>query len=262
MSTHDRNTWEEFFDAHADVYDENEFTKNTVAEIDFLIEELKIAPGESILDVGCGTGRHAVELARRGYRVTGIDLSTRMLARAAQVAEAAGVWVEWVHGDAANFSMEKEFDAAVCLCEGAFGLLSSAEDSIAQPWAILKNVSGCLKPQARAVFTVLNGAAMLRKYQQKDVEDGRFDPVTMVETSDYAPRGGLPTIRVRERGFVATELSLLFSLAGLSVLNTWGGTAGKWARRKINLDEIEIMIMACKTAEPATEPDRLFRGCG
>ena len=101
-----------------------------------------------------------------------------------------------------------------------------------------------LKPQAKAVFTVLNGAAMIRKYQQQDVEEGRFDLLTMVEVSDYAPREGLATMRVRERAFLPTELSLLFRLAGISVLNMWGGTAGNWGRRMVDLDEIEIMIVA------------------
>ncbi len=108
------------------------------------------------------------------------------------------------------------------------------------------------------MFTVLNGAAMIRKFQQKDVEEGRFDPLTMVEVSDNAPREGLPTIRVRERAFVPTELSLLFHLTGMSVLNMWGGTAGNWGRRRIDLDEIEIMIVARKAAEPSANCNIAF----
>ena len=80
----EKSTWEAFFDAHAPVYEDNVFTKNTVLEVDFLLEELSLQPGDSILDVGCGTGRHSIELARRGYAVTGIDLSSEMLARAAE----------------------------------------------------------------------------------------------------------------------------------------------------------------------------------
>ncbi len=255
MPLHEKSTWEEFFDAHAPIYEQNEFTKNTVREADFLLEELELPRGASILDIGCGTGRHSIELAKRGYAVTGIDLSTRMLAEAAETASAAGVQVEWVHSDATRFSLPKQFDGAICLCEGGCGLLGSGDDPISHPLAILCNVCRSLKQHSKAVFTVLNGSAMIRKYQNKDVEEGRFDPLTMVEVSDYAPREGLPTIRVRERAFVPTELFLLFRLGGMTVLNMWGGTAGNWGRRMIDLDEIEIMMVAHKTAEPSAAMD-------
>jgi len=246
-----KDKWEEFFDAHAPIYDENEFTRHTCREVDFLLEELQLPPGASILDVGCGTGRHSIEFARRGYAMTGLDLSAQMLARAARAARAAGIHVEWIHSDATRFSLARQFEGAICLCEGAFGLLGSDDDPLAHPAAILCNICRSLKPQARAVFTVLNGTAVIRRCRQSDVEDGRFDPLTMVEASDFAPRDGLTAIRVRERAFVPTELALLFRLAGMSVLNIWGGTAGNWGRRAIELDEIEIMIVARKFAEPS-----------
>jgi hypothetical protein len=71
----------------------------------------------------------------------------------------------------------------------------------------------------------------------------------MVASSEYPPREGLPPVRLRERAFVPTELILLFRLTGMSVLSMWGGTAGNWERRALDLDEIEIMIVACKTAD-------------
>jgi SAM-dependent methyltransferase len=85
--------WQEFFDGHAPNYLQNCFTKNTVAEVDFLIDALGLSAGASVLDVGCGTGRHAIELARRGYRVTGVDISAGMLEQAKKEAQAAGVEV-------------------------------------------------------------------------------------------------------------------------------------------------------------------------
>jgi SAM-dependent methyltransferase len=168
-----------------------------------------------------------------------------MLARAADAAGAAGVDVEWIHADATRFAFPGRFDAAICLCEGAFGLLGREDDPIDQPLAILRNIARSLKPQAKAVFTVLNAAAMLRKYQDRDVAEGRFDPLTMVESGEYPPREGLPSVAVRERAFVPTELVLLFRLAGMPVRNIWGGTAGNWGRRPLELDEIEIMVVAC-----------------
>lgn len=254
----EKTTWETFFDAHAPVYDENVFTKNTVREVDFLLEELRLATGGSVLDVGCGTGRHAIELARRGYAVTGLDLSSEMLARAAAAAKDAAVHVEWIRANATSFSLPGDYDAAICLCEGSFGLLSQTDDPIAQPLSILCNISRSLKPQAKVVATVLSATRMLRAHSNEDVAAGRFDPLTLVESAECPPREGFPSVAVRERGFLATELTLLFRLAGLSVVNTWGGTAGNWGRRTLDLDEYEIMILATKTADPMAGADTLL----
>jgi SAM-dependent methyltransferase len=247
----EKSIWEAFFDAHAPIYEENVFTKNTLREVDFLLEELSLPAGGAILDVGCGTGRHAIELAKRGYAVTGLDLSLGMLARAGEAARIAGVTADWIHADATQFSLVGKYDGAVCLCEGAFGLLGQRDDPIGQPLAILCNISRSLKPQAKAVLTVLNAAAMLRRHTNPDVAEGRFDPLTLVTSSAHPPRDGLPPVAVRERAFVPTELVLLCRLAGLSVLHMWGGTAGNWGRRPLDLDEIEIMIVARKTADPS-----------
>jgi len=253
--TSEKTTWERFFDSHAPVYMHNVFTKNTLREVDFLLEELALQPGSSILDVGCGTGRHSIELAKRGYAVTGLDLSAEMLAQAEEGAKAAGVKVNWVRSDAARFSLAEKYDAVISLCEGSLGLLGQADDPIDQPLAILRNIGRSLKPQASALLTVLNGAAMIRKYTNDDVRKGRFDPLRTVESSAHSPREGLPAIPVRERAFVPTELVLMCRLAGMSVISMWGGTAGNWGRRPLDLDEIEIMIVAQKTSEPAAGMD-------
>lgn len=256
----EKTTWEAFFDAHAPVYDENVFTRNTLREVDFLLEELDLPPGASILDVGCGTGRHAIELARRGYRVTGLDLSSEMLALATAAAERAGVRVEWIRADATRFTLPERYDAAICLCEGAFGLLGAGDDPLEQPLSILKNISRALKPGAKAILTVLNGTQALRRYHNSDVAEGRFDPLTMVESSAHPPREGLPPMPVRERWFVPTELMLLCRLAGLSALNLWGGTAGNWGRRPLDLDEMEIMVVARREAEGANSLHETGKG--
>ena len=93
---------------------------------------------------------------------------------------------------------------------------------------------------------------MLRKYTNDDVRKGRFDPLQMVESSAHSPREGLPAILVRERAFVPTELVFMCGLAGLSVISMWGGPAGNWGRRELDLDE---MVVARKTAEPSAGAD-------
>jgi len=248
-----RNEWEEYFDGHAPVYIQNSFTKNTVKEVDFLLEELKLPPGSRILDLGCGTGRHSVELAKRGYQITGVDISSGMLAEAKKAAKKAGVEVEWIHADAAQFKSDRLFDAAICLCEGAFGLLGMDDDPFEHELSILRNINAALKPNGKTILTVTNGLALIRKFTQEDVEKGRFNPVTMAEVCplEYDSKEGKKSLLVRERGFVPSELVIMFRQAGFEVKHIWGGTAGNWGRRKIDLDEIEVMIVASKEATSA-----------
>jgi ubiquinone/menaquinone biosynthesis C-methylase UbiE len=244
----EQSSWQQFHDLEAPNYDQFCFTQNTSQEIEFMLDILNLPLGASILDVGCGTGRHSVELARKGFAVTGIDLSSGMLAQARDKAKAAEVEIEWIQENACTFSLDKQFDAVICLCEGSFGLLGGEDDAIEQPLAILRSICRSLRPDGKALFTMLSAFKMIRERSQGDVEQGRFDPLTMT-TTEHSPGEGLPPIRLRERAFTPTEITLLFQLAGLCVLNIWGGTAGNWGKRAIELDEFEIMVVAQKAAQ-------------
>lgn len=123
----EENNWQIFFNKHAQEYDKEPWTVGTVKEVDFLEKELKLQKGMTILDVGCGTGRHSLELARRGYTVTGIDIANAMLAVARETILKESLNVEFIQADATNFKSDKTYDAAICLCEGAFGLLDIRE---------------------------------------------------------------------------------------------------------------------------------------
>lgn len=243
----DKHGWEEFFDWHAPRYMENCFVTATLAEVDFLLGVLSIPDGGSILDMGCGTGRHSVELARRGYVVTGIDISAGMLAQAKTAAAEAGVKVEFIQSDATGFRSEKLFDAAICICEGAFGLSDFHEDPIEHDSAILENISAALKPGAGFLLTALNGFRQIREHSQEDVDSGRFDPITLTElVEEIDLPEGTKKVRLQEKGYFPQELARLLEQTGFQVSNIWGGTAGDWGRRKIELDEMEIMVVALK----------------
>lgn len=242
------SSWEQFFDGYAPVYMDECFVTNTVAEIDFVIGETGIAPGGRVLDIGCGTGRHTIELAKRGYRVTGVDLSSGMLTQARTTADEARVEIELIHSNAASFASDAVYDAAVCLCEGAFCLLGADDDPSDRDLAILRNINAALKPGSTFVLTALNGLRMARQHTQQDVETGAFDPITMTELSPMswdAPEGKR-TIEVRERGYAPTELAFLARLAGFLDIRIYGGTAGNWGHRQLELDEMEMMMVAKK----------------
>jgi len=247
------NEWEQYFNGHAPCYMKNVFTANTSEEVEFIVEELRPAEGSSVLDVGCGTGRHAIELARRGFRVTGIDISEGMLEQARIAAAEAGVELELVRADASRELPKGHFDVALCLCEGAFGLLGRSDNPVDHDLSILENINGALNPGAPLMLTASNAMALIRRFSDEDVREGRFDPDTLVEEYEieYDTPDGKSSMRVRERGFVPSELALLMDAAGFEVEHIWGGTAGKWGRRKVELDEIEIMVVARKVVDVA-----------
>ena len=243
-----KKDWEIFFDHHASKYMGEVFTKDTINEVNFLVDELKLREGNSIIDIGCGTGRHSIELAKRGFNVTGIDISKGMLNEANKTAKKENVNVRFIKADAVQFRTDEKFDAAVCLCEGAFALLGLDEDPREQDLEILKNINSLLKPNAKFILTTLNGLKMIRDYNQDDVKKGVFDPLTITETHpmEYETNMGKEKVIVKEKGYTGLELKYLLELSGFKVENIWGGTAGNWGRRGIQLDEIEIMVVCSK----------------
>lgn len=243
-----QNNWRYFFDEYAEKYDNEIFTKNTKAEIDFIEQELNIPAGSFILDVGCGTGRHSIELAKRGYSVTGIDISEKMLSIARKKCEKESVSVDFIQANAVDFKVNKLYDACICLCEGAFGLLSEGEDPFDRDIMILKNINKTLKTGSKFIFTALNGLRMIRLFNDEDVSKGKFDQLAIVESSpmsDYL-EDAPDSIFLREKGFIASELVYMLKIAGFLVENIWGGTAGSWNRKPLRMDEIELMVVSKK----------------
>jgi cyclopropane fatty-acyl-phospholipid synthase-like methyltransferase len=242
--------WKAFFDGYAARYMQESFTTDTLREADFIVEEMALPPGSRILDMGCGTGRHSVELARRGYRMVGVDLSTGMLNEARKAADAAGVALELIEADATTVRLDEPVDGAICLCEGAFGLLSSRDEGHTHDLAVLASIAYALKPGGKLILTALNGMAKIRNATPEHVADGIFDPMCLREafTLNYDLNGEARTFRTLERGFVPSELRLMLTVSGFDVQHIYGGTAGNWGRRPPDLDEMEIMAIAVRSS--------------
>src|SRR5262245_14293225 len=99
-------------------YLRNAFTKGTEQEVAFLVDELELGPGARVLDVGCGPGRHALALARRGIEVVGVDLSPDFVELARAAGRAEGLALRFEIADVRDLEPTADFDAVVCLCQG------------------------------------------------------------------------------------------------------------------------------------------------
>mgnify|MGYP000864395444 FL=1 len=145
--------YEALFANYARKYDAESFTQGTAGECDFIETEIGGDRSVRILDIGCGTGRHAIELAARGYAVVGVDLSTAQLARARAKAAERGLTVDFRPADARELPFAAEFDLALMLCEGAFPLMETDDMN----FRILQGAARALRPGGKLIFTTLNG---------------------------------------------------------------------------------------------------------
>ena len=239
--------WQEFFKYEADQYDHEPFTQATKEEVEFLIEQFQLPQGASILDVGCGTGRHSVALAQHGFAVTGIDLSDDMLEKARARATASNTHATFLQCDATKYISEPVFDAAIGLCEGAMGLLGQGDDPIERDLTVLRNIHAALKLNGQLIVNALNVFRVARKVGH-DEEADTFDVMsqTTLNTMVFETSEGPVEILCRERMYTPTEFALMLRVAGFAVEHVWGGTAGNWRRGPMDLDEYELMAVARK----------------
>ena len=108
--------YEALFENYGQKYDRESFTQGTMGECDFIEQEISFNKSLRILDIGCGTGRHSIELSKRGYNITGIDLSDSQLVRAREKAVKHSLKIDFLKHDARNSPFEKEFDLAIMIC--------------------------------------------------------------------------------------------------------------------------------------------------
>ncbi|HEX9205355.1 MAG TPA: class I SAM-dependent methyltransferase [Candidatus Deferrimicrobiaceae bacterium] len=119
-------------------------------EVAQIVGLIPIPPGAAVADLGCGRGRHAIPLSRRGYRVTGVDLSEKMLRMARERAEREGAAVEWVREDMREFVRPGAFDVFLSLFS-SFGFFGDEENQ-----KVLDNVGRSLKPGGALLLDLRN----------------------------------------------------------------------------------------------------------
>ncbi|NLY52401.1 MAG: class I SAM-dependent methyltransferase [Firmicutes bacterium] len=249
--------YEKLYENYAEQYEKEPFTQGTIGECDFIEKELNYDKSLKIIDIGCGTGRHAIELAKRGYSVTGIDLSEAQLRRARQKAEKENLTVEFLQCDARSLPFENQFEAAIMLCEGAFPLMETDEMN----YEILKNAGKALKTPGKFIFTTLNGLYRLFHFSHQSLEgrpqevadnsqDEYFDFMTMRSrdlltfTDDD---GNQHQVVVSERYYIPSEITWLLKSLGFQKIDIFGAKLGAFSREDpLTIEDFEMLVIAEK----------------
>jgi SAM-dependent methyltransferase len=240
------STWEKLAAFTGPTYLRYSFTKGTDQEVGFLIDALGLRPGDRVLDVGCGPGRHALALAGSGMSVAGVDLAEDFLRVAATSAAPASAvpagepaQPRFVRGDARCLPIaDGSFDAAVCLCHGGFGLLGDDGDLQA-----LGEMTRVLRPGGRLALSAFSAYFAVRFLE--DGEDFEASSGGVTESSIVRdPSGRQATFVLRNATFTPRELRLMTMACGLELEALWSVAPGSYQRRAADIEHPEWLILA------------------
>lgn len=234
----ERDHWfEDLADHMGEAYLRYSFTKGTVQEVDHIVESLGLSAGDRVLDVGCGPGRHAHELARRGIAVHGIDISDRFV-ELARAEAPDGATFERL--DARSLPFDGEFDAVVCLCQGAFGpMTASGEDDV-----VVDGLARALRRGGRLALSAFSSYFVVKYH-----DGATFDADTGVshERTEIRSEAGEPkTVDLWTGCYTPRELRLILGAHDLDVESISSVEPGAYGSDAPSIESPEFLVVAVR----------------
>jgi SAM-dependent methyltransferase len=234
----DGHHWfEELADHMGPAYLRYSFTKGTKQEVEFLVEQLGLRTGMRVLDVGCGPGRHAYLLAERGIAVHGVDISHRFVELARANAPSGATFERM---DARSLPYVAEFDVVICLCQGAFGLMTADGHDA----AVMAGMVRALRPGGRLALSAFSSHFVLKHWPDAD-----FDVATGINherTEIRNEAGESVTTDLWTGCYTPRELRLLSEATGLRVDTISSVEPGAYSLASPTADSPEFLLMATR----------------
>jgi len=202
------------------------------AEVDRISTLLELKPRALVLDLCCGPGRHSLELARRGFQVTGVDRTPRFLEEARRRAQMEELEIEFVQEDMREFRRPEAFDAAINLFT-SFGYFADPKEDR----KVLENIYASLKPGGRLLLDVMGKEVLARSFRPRDwgeeegiilLEERRLhDGWSRIETRWIIVQDGKrEEFTISLRLYSGAELAALLNEVGFSAVELFGNLEG------------------------------------
>jgi ubiquinone/menaquinone biosynthesis C-methylase UbiE len=273
------NWYEDFFHGLAlDLWRKAISPRQTTAEADFLVRALECGDGSNLLDVPCGNGRLSLELARRGYRVTGVDIAPEFIEEARanalgsvqespltndEVARAFSVWAtgetpapQFMIGDMRHIEGDAIYDGGYCF-GNSFGFLAYADME-----SFLGGVARALKPGSRFVIeTGMAAESIITKFEAESshqIEDIRLTikeqylaEESCIDTEYiFEQNGKVESRNAKHWIYTAGEIRRMLERAGFEVLNLYGSL--KCEPYTLGADELFVIARKSEPGAVAT----------
>ena len=211
-----------FFDGHyKDIWRQIFPEKTTLAEVDFIINDGKLLPGNSVLDIMCGYGRHSLEFARRGLKVTAVDNLPDYINEIKEKAANENLQVESICTDVLDMQIDKHYDAALCM--GNSLQFFNEENTL----RLLSNISDHLKPTGKLFINTWSIAEIAMK-NFRDKSWNRFGELLFLTDSKllfHPTRIEISSIIIADSGDreEKTGIDFIYSISELeTMLNKTG----------------------------------------
>ena len=250
--------------------DEQKWNKHHPAEVEFIIQQIDCKPSMYVMDFGCGTGRHALEFAKRGYQVTGIDYSEKNIDRV-RLKDCYGA--EFIVGDCRDINIGKKADLALCLYD-VVGSYTTYEDN----FKIVCNIFRHLKNGAYLFLSVLNLelTSNIAIHKTKEVSQDPEQLLSLRPSGTMKESGNIflpdyflletntgivyrkeqfendgqlsAEYVIRDKRYSGSEISNMLERAGFNIKEIRYVQAGRWDKPLESTDAKakEILVIACK----------------
>ena len=215
------------------------WVEDTKNEVDFLINQLGLQGNERILDLACGYGRHSLELARRGYDVTGVDITPDYIEYANSRAKEEGLKAEFFCKDIREVKFDGEFDVVLNMADGAVGYLENDAENL-KTFTVVANA---LKKGGKHFMDIMNGSYAQTHFPCKLWDEGEkcltlsafeWDKETktlLYGQVDYPYGEPLRKPEIKDgnpiRLYTLDEIAKIFSDLGMRVCNSYADFTGK-----------------------------------